>query len=557
MTVLATAGHVDHGKSTFVNFITGQETDRLKEEKTRGLTINLGYTYFEFKNKIISIVDVPGHVDYFKNTVAGFANVDGIIFCIDSVQGWSNQSEEHFQAISNLKINNIFFVLTKTDLLDTSIDRGFLEKKLNSNKLINYTIEEFSYKTSDLRMFQKKIVDFFKSDTLENPNSLWIDRSFTKDGIGKVVTGTASMAFDLNKIYLARTNKLLEVKEIRNTENIVKNTTTTSRIAISLKKSIQDKIGRGDLLTNEIVFSGKYIFAITDKHASKFNKKGSNRLFIGTKNQIVEKLEVINISEKNLIFMKLPNNLPILENQKILIQNLVSNDFMGGKIAFATNNNNLVKKFFKEIRKTESINLEKAFTLLPENLIENSRDYISIGNKYLSKDHLESIVEKINENIKTINSVGVNNYFYNEFFLEDNYLDELINKIDGFNVINNQLIIDKNIDVDLDVYQNIINQISDDLSVKYVDINKFDRQSIKKLFMSEYLYRVDKNIIIGKEHVSKLVDILKKLPDVFDVSEFKEESNLSRKFAIPYLEFLDKYLYTSKIDSSGKRKKLV
>ena len=557
MTVLATAGHVDHGKSTFVNFITGQETDRLKEEKTRGLTINLGYTYFEFKNKIISIVDVPGHVDYFKNTVAGFANVDGIIFCIDSVQGWSNQSEEHFQAISNLKITNIFFVLTKTDLLDTSIDRGFLEKKLNSNKLINYTIEEFSYKTSDLRMFQKKIVDFFKSDTLENPNSLWIDRSFTKDGIGKVVTGTASMAFDLNKIYLARTNKLLEVKEIRNTENIVKNTTTTSRIAISLKKSIQDEIGRGDLLTNEIVFSGKYIFAITDKHASQFNKKGSNRLFIGTKNQIVEKLEVVNISEKNLIFMKLPNNLPILENQKILIQNLVSNDFMGGKIAFATNNNNLVKKFFKEIRKTESINLEKAFTLLPENLIENPRDYISIGNKYLSKDHLESIVEKINENIKTINSVGVDNYFYNEFFLEHNYLDELINKIDGFNVINNQLIIDKNIDVDLDVYQNIINQISDDLSVKYVDIKKFDRQSVKKLFMSEYLYRVDKNIIIGKEHVSKLVDILKKLPDVFDVSEFKEESNLSRKFAIPYLEFLDKYLYTSKIDSSGKRKKLV
>ena len=557
MTVLATAGHVDHGKSTFVNFITGQETDRLKEEKTRGLTINLGYTYFEFKNKIISIVDVPGHVDYFKNTVAGFANVDGIIFCIDSVQGWSNQSEEHFQAISNLKITNIFFVLTKTDLLDTSVDRGFLEKKLNSNKLINYTIEEFSYKTSDLRMFQKKIVDFFKSDTSENPNSLWIDRSFTKDGIGKVITGTASMAFDLNKIYLARTNKLLEVKEIRNTENIVKNTTTTSRIAISLKKNIQDKIGRGDLLTNEIVFSGKYIFAITDKQASKFNKKGSNRLFIGTKNQIVKKLEVVNNSEKILIFMELPNNLPILENQKILIQNLVSNEFMGGKIAFASNNNNLVKKFFKELRKTESINLEKTFTLLPENLIENSRDYINIANKYLSKDRLESIIKEINENIETINSVGVKNYFYNEFFIEHNYLDELINKIDGLNVINNQLIIDKNTEVDLEVYQNIIDQISSDLSVNYVDVNKFDRESVKKLFMSEYLYRVDKNIIIGKEHISKLVDILKKLPDVFDVSEFKEESNLSRKFAIPYLEFLDKYLYTSKIDSSGKRKKLI
>ncbi len=557
MTVLATAGHVDHGKSTFVNFLTGQETDRLKEEKARGLTINLGYTYFEFKNKKISIVDVPGHVDYFKNTVAGFANVDGIIFCIDSVQGWSKQSEEHFQAINNLKINNIFFVLTKTDLLDTPIDKGFLEKKLNSKKLINYTIEEFSYKNSDFRVFQKKIVDFFKFDTLENPNSLWVDRSFTKDGIGKVITGTASVAFDLNNIYLARTNKPLEVKEIRSTENIIENINSTSRIAISLKKSIQDKIGRGDLLTNETVFSGKYIFAISNKHESKLNKKGSNRLFVGTTNQIVEKLEVVNTSEKILIFMKLPNNIPILENQRILIQNLISNNFIGGKIAFASNNHSLVKKFFKELRKTESIDLEKAFTLLPENLIENSRDYINIGNKYISKDRLESITEKINENIKTINSVGVKNYFYNELFIEHNYLDELINKIHGLNVINNQLIVDRNTDVDLEVYQNIINEISSDLSVKYVDINKFDRQSVKKLFMSEYLYRVDKNIIIGKEHISELVDILKKLPDVFDVSEFKQESSLSRKFAIPYLEFLDKYLYTSKIDSSGKRKKLV
>ena len=165
--VVTVMGHVDHGKSTFVNFLTGQETDRLKEEKIRGLTINLGYTYFEFKNKRISIVDVPGHVDYFKNTIAGFANVDGIIFCIDSVQGWSRQSEEHFQAISNLQINNIFFVLTKTDLLDSPVDKGFLEKKLKSEKLINYTIEEFTYKTSDLKLFQEKIVDFFKSDSFE------------------------------------------------------------------------------------------------------------------------------------------------------------------------------------------------------------------------------------------------------------------------------------------------------------------------------------------------------------------------------------------------------
>ena len=94
MTVIATAGHVDHGKSTFVNFLTKQETDRLPEEKKRGLTINLGYTYFTIEDKTYSIVDVPGHKDFYKNTISGFANVDVILFVIDSIQNWSEQSEQ-------------------------------------------------------------------------------------------------------------------------------------------------------------------------------------------------------------------------------------------------------------------------------------------------------------------------------------------------------------------------------------------------------------------------------------------------------------------------------
>ena len=99
MTVIATAGHVDHGKSTLVSFLTGQETDRLAEEKKRGLTINLGYTYYEYKDQITSIVDVPGHRDFFKNTVAGFSNADAVLFVIDSTQGWSEQSEQHLKAL--------------------------------------------------------------------------------------------------------------------------------------------------------------------------------------------------------------------------------------------------------------------------------------------------------------------------------------------------------------------------------------------------------------------------------------------------------------------------
>ena len=149
MTVLATAGHVDHGKSTLVNFLTGQETDRLKEEKQRGLTISLGYTYFDYEEKRFSIVDVPGHSDYFKNTISGFSNVDGVLFCVDSTQGWSQQSEEHFLSLINLGINNLLFFLTKTDKKDIVFGKNELINKLIDFKEINYSLVEFSSINSD------------------------------------------------------------------------------------------------------------------------------------------------------------------------------------------------------------------------------------------------------------------------------------------------------------------------------------------------------------------------------------------------------------------------
>ena len=143
MTVLATAGHVDHGKSTFVNFLTNQETDRLAEEKRRGLTINLGYTYFKHENQTYSIVDVPGHSDFFKNTVSGFSNANVILFIIDSTQGWSQQSEQHFNTLVELGKENFIFVYTKIDLLEPLTKYDDLNKQ--SEKLINlnYTILEF------------------------------------------------------------------------------------------------------------------------------------------------------------------------------------------------------------------------------------------------------------------------------------------------------------------------------------------------------------------------------------------------------------------------------
>jgi selenocysteine-specific elongation factor len=103
----------------------------------------------------------------------------------------------------------------------------------------------------------------------------------------------------------------------------------------------------------------------------------------------------------------------------------------------------------------------------------------------------------------------------------------------------------------------ILNEITPELSINEVDLSKYDKESIKTLFMNNYLYRLNKKLIISDQHKSNLTELLKDLPDIFTVKEFKDIANLSRKYAIPYLEFLDNESLTVKVEDSGKRKKLV
>jgi selenocysteine-specific elongation factor len=103
----------------------------------------------------------------------------------------------------------------------------------------------------------------------------------------------------------------------------------------------------------------------------------------------------------------------------------------------------------------------------------------------------------------------------------------------------------------------ILNEITPELSINEVDLSKYDKESIKILFMNNYLYRLNKKLIISDKHKSNLIELLKDLPDIFTVKEFKDIANLSRKYAIPYLEFLDNESFTVKVEDSGKRKKLV
>ena len=557
MTVLATAGHVDHGKSTFVNFLTNQETDRLAEEKNRGLTINLGYTYFEYKKRVISIVDVPGHQDYFKNTIAGFSNVDGVLFCIDSVQGWSRQSEEHFKSIVSLGIRDILVIFTKTDLLEETLKKDSIIKKFSNVNDLNFQITEFSSKTSDKESFHQVINSFFKETDAHEEATIWVDRTFSIDGIGTVVTGTASKGLDLGNLYVSNYKSPLEVKKIQSLGKDIDKIVSTSRIAISLKKNPSQPLQRGDVLSNSLLDQSEYLILETKNETLSFEAKDTTRAYIGTSNQIVKQVKCLSVEGKNYVVIQLDKPISAVEGQNILLHNLAKNDFLGGEVILKTNNNFQIKKLLKNKEILNKNLLLEILTFTPKKYINKNISYIELEDKFLSSQNLDLLDKKITDNLQTINNIGVEDYFYKMLFIEKRLIAKIFDQISKFDLVKNQIVHKKKTTIDLEIYKMILNEITVELNINEVDLSKYEKEAVKTLFMNNYLYRLNKKLIISDLHKNSLIELLKDLPDIFTVKEFKDLANLSRKYAIPYLEFLDSESLTAKIEDSGKRKKLV
>jgi selenocysteine-specific elongation factor len=202
MRVIATAGHVDHGKSTLVRALTGINPDRLKEEQARQMTIDLGFAWMTLPvgdtAETIGIVDVPGHRDFIENMLAGVGGIDGVMFVVAADEGVMPQTREHLAIIDLLGIRGGVVVLTKTDLVSDpewiDLVQYDLEDKLAGTVLAHAPIVHVSARTGEgIDKLQAALVDVL--GTLPSPRDLgkprlWVDRVFSVSGFGTVVTGT-------------------------------------------------------------------------------------------------------------------------------------------------------------------------------------------------------------------------------------------------------------------------------------------------------------------------------------------------------------------------------
>lgn len=198
MLVIGTAGHIDHGKSAIVKRLTHTDPDRLPEEKARGMTIDLGFAFYNTPdNDTIAFVDVPGHERFVKNMVSGVGGIDIVMLVIAADDGWMPQSEEHFQIVRLLKIKNGIIVINKTDLVDQEwldLLESEIKEKVAGSFLENAPIVKVSAQTGEnfeaLQTYLDALPSKIKSQRNIGKPRLYIDRVFVRSGIGGVVTGT-------------------------------------------------------------------------------------------------------------------------------------------------------------------------------------------------------------------------------------------------------------------------------------------------------------------------------------------------------------------------------
>lgn len=257
--VIGTAGHIDHGKTALVKRLTGRDTDTLKEEKERGISINLGFTFFDLPSgKRAGIVDVPGHEKFIKNMLAGASGIDLVLMIVAADEGVMPQTREHLEILKLLDIKKGIIVITKIDLVDSemlSMVDEEVRKEFSGSLLEETQIVHVSSKTGEgidkLVEFIDAAVEEVHEKDKEGIFRLPVDRVFSVSGFGTIATGTIISGTvklgDSLQVYPG--NTLCRVRGLQVHEKNVEMAEAGERCAINLSGVKAEEIERGSTLS--------------------------------------------------------------------------------------------------------------------------------------------------------------------------------------------------------------------------------------------------------------------------------------------------------------------
>ncbi|RZD15936.1 MAG: selenocysteine-specific translation elongation factor [Candidatus Acididesulfobacter guangdongensis] len=637
--IIGTAGHIDHGKTSLIKILTGKDTDRLTEEKKRGISIVLGYADIVLPSGIhAGIVDVPGHAKFIKTMVSGSTGMDMVILLIAADDGIMAQTIEHFNILKILGVNIIIPVLTKIDTVDNNIviqrEKEIVEFYENNGLNINdRNIIKVSSKTKEGINNLIQRLDYFASKLLSSADSgvklnakpfLPIDRVFSLKGIGTVVTGTLKYGkFSVNdEIEIMPESIRAKIKSIESHNENIQVAFNSTRTALNIPGVEKQAINTGDVvsLKNSLLPSDKILAKF---YYLKSNKKELKNLinitFMTGSLNLFAKIIIIPRHENNkkimpgewaYIIIKLDKKISSVAKERFIIRDnsiagtigggIIIDPFMDFKYYISQ------EKYFEEILSDDVLDNVMGFIRLSGNsadldniykkfyfTYENFTSYINkLKEKGLiitdSKNKFAALKEKyidlkktLNENIKLLSEkkliqksiqTGISKkelYRLYEKNFHTSILDIALNEL-----IDDKLVVSeegniyiagsvKNTENELsEEYNKLIEKIesifkssgnstpSPDEIEKKININKkLLNFLISTMVKSQKLVKIKFDLYYLKDQIDLIQKELNdffKINDKLEPKDMKDIANVSRKYAIPLLEYFDGIGFTVK-----------
>jgi selenocysteine-specific elongation factor len=290
--VIATAGHIDHGKSALVKALTGTDPDRLPEEKARQITIELGFTHFDLKSEngqelCLGIVDVPGHEDFVRNMIAGVGSIDLALLVVAVDDGWMPQTEEHLQILNYLGVTRAVVALTKSDLGHAEKAVEEIRQRLQGTPFSQSPIiATSSHSGAGIAELKRVLASEFSAapsqPDIEKPR-LFVDRAFALHGIGTVVTGTLTGGLlETGETVIVQPRNLeARIRSIQSHGRDVDIAQPGMRTAINLPDLAAGEsergIRRGDIITTERLTSSTTLDVLLERSGRSGEKDPTAR----------------------------------------------------------------------------------------------------------------------------------------------------------------------------------------------------------------------------------------------------------------------------------------
>ena len=600
--IIGTAGHIDHGKTALIRALNGFEGDSTNEEKQRGITIDLSFSNLNRAERNIAFIDVPGHEKLIKNMIAGAFGFDYVMLVVSAKEGLMPQTIEHIEILSLLGIKNLILVITKKDLVD--------EKTLKEqeDKIVEF-LNEFEFNIKFIKavsIYDEKSIEDLKNTLFTISNStkneenffrFYVDRVFSVKGSGTVVTGTVlGKKIELEeKVFIPHLQKETKIKNIQvHNQNAIE-ANISSRAALNLSSVDINSLQRGDIITKKGFLRGFDTIDISFKclKNKKLNHNQTYTLFIGAKKIDVKVLlfDSLTSLEDGFATLKMDEKIFTVFGEKVILRS--ANDTICGGVILnpiydPMNKNqkrdllkNLYKKDFKNAfkilleahkRGLGVVSSTQRFALSHDESLEfaNSLEDVFVDKKELviypikTKDEIVEFIKNIyiKNSYALLSSSSINlrvPWASIEFI--NSALDDLVQN--GFLVKEGQLYKNANIKEDItkeleniflerlkseDITPTAPYNIYDDLDID----RKLGDDILKSLTAKKDVIRLQHNLFIHSQSLNKIIKSMREIikQDGFiEIFNFKQRFDLSRKYLVCYLDYLDNFSDIKKVEN--------